>query len=713
MRRSLLAPALALGLATACSPKPIPDADGPGSALPAASGGSAGAAPNLFSPENRPRQAAKPLPVSPSSTLLSAVAVTDEGDAAISADDLGDMRLWPSLDGRREPVPLRGAHPVEIALGHVGDDLIAPALDAAGFVTLLRFSRDGGMIDRQQLPGDVRAIEAIVAGELVLVRRADQTIEAYDATGAPRGRLVPPPGEQIGQLVARHGAVLAVTGGDDGFRTLRAIDVKPTDATAIAWGKTVALPVPVDRVALSPMLDRIAIVSAIDAMVTIYTLDGMKKLGEIDGTNAGGQTFALGFIDDNHLAIDRGALQWWTAPATASGSGSGSSTGSDSGSGGINEMPQQSVPTVRFERGGRMSLQNESAIGDGVVVGSANNALQLTTPEHTQWLGYKDIPNGQLTPVGDLFATSPDSRRIVWVDRDLRVVRSFEPDQSQPGRWMMPPAALGDHHVVMATVSETAMTFELADASKAGASVQIGDSIPASGIGQIEVVHDTLLMHAPDGQTVLRYHVDVGNESATKLAPVALPLGVIVRWVDPDRNDGVFAYASLPRDDGYHVATFREGKPGSTATIQPTVDKASHGYVFAFDDSGHSFTFTGTGIEIRDRSGATTTTVNATGISNVGTVSPDGKAIAFLGNHEVIGLDVKSGERWRVPLWQPTSVTYTSDGARVLVGTPTGFVILDAATGKRLDARCGWSFGLWDVQPAVRVFGQAPVCIEQ
>jgi hypothetical protein len=702
VRRTLLVLAIAAA-SQACSPKPIPDAGGPGSGPFAFSPGSAAPA-NLFSPENRPRAPAKPLPPSPSSTLLSAVAVTDEGDAAISADDLGDIRLWPSLDGHREPVPIRGAHPIDLALGHVGDDLIAPALDAAGIVTLLRFSRDGGMIARTQLPGEVRVLQAVVAGELVLVRRADQTIDAFDASGAPRGRIAPPPGEQIGQLVTRHGAAIAVTGGDNGFRSVRWIDLRPTDATGIAWGKSVDLPAPVDRIALSPKLDRIGAVSAIDASVTVYAADTLKVVGTLDGVNAGGATFALGFVDDDHLAIDRGQLQWWVAPATAAGSGSGTAAGSSSGPVTINDVPQ-----VQFERPGRMSFQSDGSIGDGVMVSTTNTALAVTTATTTRWLGYKDLPSGLLTTVGDVFATTPDSRRMLWLDSDLRVIRSWDPPSPPGGHWMMQPVAVGDHRVAYAVMSEDDTSIEVADVTT-HATTTIATGLSGKTNGLIEAFGDVLAVRTNDGASMMRFQVDAAGK-ATPLAPLAVPSGVIIKLVDPAQNDGIVAYASLARDDGYHVASFRESAAGATAAIQPTVAKETHGYVFAFDAVGHSFSFTGTGVEERDRTGAVVQMVPATGISNVGAVSRDGSAMAFIGNHEVVMLGSK-GEQWRLSVWQPTSVTFMPDGSRVAIGTPTGFVIADARTGKRVDARCGWSFGLWDAQPATRVFGQAPVCEE-
>jgi len=62
---------------------------------------------------------------SPHGGAITAVAATDSGDAALSLDNLGALRLWPTLDGSREAIPVAaGAAPREIALARAGGDLL-------------------------------------------------------------------------------------------------------------------------------------------------------------------------------------------------------------------------------------------------------------------------------------------------------------------------------------------------------------------------------------------------------------------------------------------------------------------------------------------------------------------------------------------------------------------------------------------------------------
>src|SRR5450432_1328444 len=91
----------------------------------------------------------------PCGGIINAVAVTEQADAALTIDTLGELRLWPSLDGKRKPVPIAATGIVAIALGHTGDDLVAALLDQAGAVKLWRIGRDGAVVTKVQIPGDV------------------------------------------------------------------------------------------------------------------------------------------------------------------------------------------------------------------------------------------------------------------------------------------------------------------------------------------------------------------------------------------------------------------------------------------------------------------------------------------------------------------------------------------------------------------------------
>src|SRR5690349_1181413 len=87
--------------------------------------------------------AAPPLPLSAAHGAdITVLGVTVDGLAAATADRLGGIRLWPVLDGTREPVVIQGTPPRAIALLRDGDGdgggFAIGMLDAAGGVRVVR-----------------------------------------------------------------------------------------------------------------------------------------------------------------------------------------------------------------------------------------------------------------------------------------------------------------------------------------------------------------------------------------------------------------------------------------------------------------------------------------------------------------------------------------------------------------------------------------------
>ena len=56
------------------------------------------------------------LIVSPHAGNIREVATTEAGDAAISLDDLGGIRVWPALDNTREPIAISVAAAEHVAV---------------------------------------------------------------------------------------------------------------------------------------------------------------------------------------------------------------------------------------------------------------------------------------------------------------------------------------------------------------------------------------------------------------------------------------------------------------------------------------------------------------------------------------------------------------------------------------------------------------------
>src|SRR5215510_5560964 len=111
---------------------------------------------------------ASPIPAVQGETI-SLLAVTDDARAAVTADFGGALRLWPTLDGKREPVVLVGARARELAIARDGDgdgaDLVVADLDAAGHLEILRTDALGAARSRARVPADRPFVSVTAVGD--------------------------------------------------------------------------------------------------------------------------------------------------------------------------------------------------------------------------------------------------------------------------------------------------------------------------------------------------------------------------------------------------------------------------------------------------------------------------------------------------------------------------------------------------------------------
>ena len=71
------------------------------------------------------QSASRALREAPPAGAIDLVAVTPDGGAAITADLGGGIRLWPTLDGSREPRVVTLEPPTDLALARAGSGFIA------------------------------------------------------------------------------------------------------------------------------------------------------------------------------------------------------------------------------------------------------------------------------------------------------------------------------------------------------------------------------------------------------------------------------------------------------------------------------------------------------------------------------------------------------------------------------------------------------------
>src|SRR4051812_34813593 len=74
---------------------------------------------------------------------IATLAVSPDGSAAVTGDRQGRIRLWPALDGTREPVIVEGPLPQQLAVQRTPTGFAILVLDSARGAQLVQTAADG------------------------------------------------------------------------------------------------------------------------------------------------------------------------------------------------------------------------------------------------------------------------------------------------------------------------------------------------------------------------------------------------------------------------------------------------------------------------------------------------------------------------------------------------------------------------------------------
>ncbi|MEO8548867.1 MAG: hypothetical protein ABI678_02815, partial [Kofleriaceae bacterium] len=345
---------------------------------------------------------------------VAVLAVAGDGTAAISADDQGGMRLWPRLDGTREPCVVDLAIPHDLAITHHHDGFFVAMIDAAKALAFAVLDDHGRTLRHVTLAQDVGTLGIAMTDLGVLAWRDDQTIALYDLEGTQLGRLGTRPGERIDNVAANGKAAIAVLGQRaDGIdsKIVRILTLQP----ALAWedkildaGGDASGPIAITR-------------SGKRFAVVVDTFDARQhELRMVErGTSRLlasamiDQAPELGFVDEDHLAVGLVSAVGW-----------------------VTIKPAQPVKLV-----GPASGPALFAVGDGVVVDAATTELRLSRPDKVEFLGYQLEPPlvAALGPKHDLVVAAHHD--IVQLDASLATSTGATPALPADGtiaelRWL-------------------------------------------------------------------------------------------------------------------------------------------------------------------------------------------------------------------------------------------------------------------------------------
>ena len=619
----------------------------------------------------------------PHGSVIEQVAVTDQGDAALTADADGALRLWPSFDGKHEPVVIVASAASQLALARQGDGFLIALLDRAGGIVLRRHRGDGALIDQVALPPEPGFDEVRLVGTTLLALGRDQRITRYDASGQATGSLAAPPAEEIFAIAVRgdHAVAALARRGESHPDTVRTI----ATSGALAWGAPMRLPEPVSSISISPNGKRLAGVGAETTFVLLAELTPklvVKSRGTInartgdpfDAPREADDIPRTGFLDDDRVAVmPAGTIASFTNPKEL-----------------------QALP-----------LNTIGVTGNGVVASSDGGslALMMRAPQ-AQYLGYRHYGvQNEIAPAGKDVAFVSD-QHVIQLDARLRRVRTTR----MANMFQNHLIPIDERRAVYAVKHDAGYRFELIDldtgaTAKRGLGTFLNNAYPSyEASSRVVAIKDAVLTY--------RYAIDPATLGVTPLRSLKTPTWGVFTLLDPAQAGRAVAVTVEPSrtSERWTIATYYDdGKP--TEAIDPRTKVEVSGQPLGTDRSGMTYIYDGRQHVTRYQHGKAAGTFDLPISSETPhvEVDPSGVMVAR-GIRKVIVFAPGGIERWQADL-RVEQTELTRDGQTLVVDTLGGLIAFDAHTGAQVAKACAWGFGLSDDPPAEP--GAAPsVCAE-
>jgi hypothetical protein len=622
-----------------------------------------------------------PPPTAAHGAEIVALGVTADGDAVASADRLGGVRLWTTLDGTREPVVIQGIAPRSITVMRDGDGFAIGTLDAAGSVHVIRTSAAGAVRQRITV-GDRPAVEIDATHHGLLVLRADQTIELVDPAGAVASRLLPDPGTHIDSILVRGRRALALL--QDGKQLYGRRILLDGGAR---WGDaTPRLEIKFAHAVLSPDGDRLAVArprSLHPVLVDLATgkplpqplcvakdwpheHGGVREREFLRGDNA---PTPLGFLGNTTVACSVvGTLQWWSTTGVPEEVSVGSFA--------VNGVP--------------------IAISDRALVVGMGPHLAIGSPAMTRFLGYGAHDVAQMRVAADGVLVSSSDQQSLVLDPHLRERARFDLGQFRAEWTDVVP--LDDRWAIVALIRRRSLRRESVQLAVIDGVTRTQRQVLPYDLRDRELAYEptTRLLAASDGGASLLLRFD--PETHTFGPPIRLASAITptkIALLDPALTDGIAALAIDSVASGLLIGELHvdDMKPGTL--IQPRTSYRVPGELRAVDRAGRVYTRAAGAKDVviytRDVAGPRLPDVGGLKLRP----SADGSRIAALEAPRLVMLSGAGEVRWDTSHWNSSDVAWLSTG-ELVAQFPSGVAKVDLDTGALTARRCGLAFGLSD-----------------
>ena len=611
---------------------------------------------------------------------LTMVALTADGGAAVSVDELGGVRLLSALDGSVEPRVVDIAAGPALAVVRDPRGFVLAMVDGVGGLTVQLVDEAGRTQHRVVHAADPAFVGVEATPDGFLAWRADQMVLRLDVDGTIVEQLATEPGDRVRSIAVTGTHAVAIIQRSVGPLRARRLAVAPT----LAWGDRWPIRMTFGpSIAVSPSGTRIAtVVAAGDAngeqLRVFDAVTGKLLLDRVVGGPA-----AFDFVSDTQLAYGGAHGISWLDLA----------------------KPEQLGPRLGDERTANVVSPGIAAVAGGRAVAAVGGDLAIATPGHEPlYLGYGiDSARTLLAADGTRLAMTHANRMFALDDllRATPLTAIDKPDGGQTvaarfvgeGAWLVEhvptegrPATLSyvtpDKTTVVRTLPDVqAIAYE---ASTRLATVSSGQVIEVRRFDRARGAFELVASMAGG--------IDVANTLLTPVAP-ALADGVrivmttmgsqtVLRWI-ADPSTGLAGGPSITVD-------------GILAVV------ARSGHAFVWENAGTVPVVFGI-----YRHGERVGTLIGDDQPSIWP-DPTGTRVAIGGSRRVRVVGLDGEEKWSAP-FVAAAVVWTEDA--LVMSTPHGIVVFDAATGAVRGARCGWRFGLTREPHAIPERSE-PVCAQ-
>jgi len=597
----------------------------------------------------------------PHGGTIEMVAVTPDGTAAVSVDELGGVRLWPALDGSVEPRVVELPRPAQLAIGSDPKGFVIGLIDDAGGLAIQLVDRDGRLVQRAVLPLEPTYHGIAMTRRGLLGWRADQRVVRISSGGAIVDQLATEPGQRvlaIAVATAADRAIAVIEGGTDSlWHRARWLS---TDK--LAWGGWVKVAGDnvTPAIALAPTRKRFAYLSGEPPnQARVVTIDANGTIGSAPAAFG----TAIVMPDDEHVVF-----AGTSTPTTWLGF----------------------VDDVAKATPLRALSSDAIATGGGRLITSSMQELAIASPAKLEYLGYAIVAPTVATPVpgGKLAIAAGD--RSALLDREL-VSKPFElvpaGTHIDALRW------LDDHTWLVEATTLGKTTISLVDADRlARTDIRVDQS--TAQLVQYEPSTRVIALSQTETPMVVRYLS--GKLQYEAVSALARPPGFqrMLLWPVAPALAGGVELVSAHQTTNLTLRWIRDPRTPDTGPTY-TVD----GALAAVDATGRAYVLQPDANRVYElalvRDGKRIGALPLTDIHGAIWPDPTGQWLVASGGPEIALLGVDGTRKWTRAIDGVTGV-YWLDDATIDVVTAVGIVRLDAKTGEPRAVRCGWSFGLTD-----------------